>query len=81
MKASSDVFEKCCREEFRFLEEIGYAFVDCEKDNYGCRITYKSDKAAVRVKLERDGMVINCYKLKDGEIPRYPSFLILVRSF
>lgn len=74
MKSKDDIFEITCKKEFSFLENLGFAIVDSTKDNYGCRLTYKSDATAVKIELDRATMFIDCYKLKDGNIPKRPIF-------
>src|SRR4051794_38883272 len=76
MKTRSDFFEECCRVEFSFLVGFGFDLIKLEKDNYRCSMVYKNNWTAVKVmlQLQGPGMVIDCYKLKNGEIPPYPVF-------
>jgi hypothetical protein len=77
MVYSNDIFEKIARQEFRFLEsEYDFKLHGVEKTVYGCFIIYKASALAVRVSCETHdgGVFVKIYKLKDGEIPKYPIF-------
>lgn len=74
MMPREDIFEAACQKEFSFLAGLGFKIVSTEKDNYGCRITYKNNTTAIKINLGRDLMFIDCYKLKNGEIPKPPIF-------
>lgn len=74
MKTRNDVFEASCQRGFSFLANYGFALVDCIKDNYGCCITYKNNSAAITIQLEDAGVLINFFKLVNGDIPVYPVF-------
>lgn len=74
MKSRNDIFETTCHNEFSFLGEFGFTLIDSMKDNFGCRLTYKNNTTGIKIDLDRSLLVIDCYKLKDGELPKRPIF-------
>ena len=72
------VFERICREKFRFLEDQFGCKVSCESDRYGTYVTYQNLTTAIRIALEpREGGVFSCrlIRLIDGTIPPVPIFI------
>ncbi len=63
-------------EHFSFLRDYGFELVKAEKDNYGCRLTFQNKWTAIQIQLDvlGPGMVIDCYRLKNGVVPIYPIF-------
>ena len=84
METVNDRFEGLVRDRFQFLE-TDYNFHICEtiKDNYGCFIMYKGSVLAIRVSYEiyDAGIYANFYKLKNGNIPKYPVFFNPAEEF
>lgn len=75
MENLNAAFELICTEEFSFLvNEYNFSIIESKSNNYGCFITYKNTTTAVKVNMERGEISIECFRLKNGEIPERPIF-------
>ncbi len=81
MNAINDNFEAICLQEFSFLANYGFALSECRKDNYGCCLTYKNTTAALKIQFARGEILIDVYKLHNGQIPTYPVFFDQNKEF
>jgi hypothetical protein len=74
MNTRYNAFRAVCLQEFAYLHEFGFALNEAEIDDYGCRVSYKNATTGLRADLERSMISVDCYKLIDGNFPKYPIF-------
>jgi hypothetical protein len=77
MAYTNETFEQIIRQEFKYLEtDFSFHIHKVEKNVYGCHVMFKGSALGIEICFEvHEGHVsVRIYRLKDGEIPKYPIF-------